>query len=77
MRENRLSGSEGGGAESNRLFLPLSVEVSGHLALSTNYSDFLRSHPCHDGRHSKRMKIYSLFQGGGRDSARGMFRRHT
>ena len=24
MRENRLSGSEGGGAESNRLFLPLS-----------------------------------------------------
>ncbi len=25
MRENRPSGSEGGGAEANRLFLPLSV----------------------------------------------------
>ncbi len=28
MRENRQSGSEGGGAEANRLFLPL-FEMSG------------------------------------------------
>jgi len=27
MRENRLSGSEGGGAETNRFFLPLSLRA--------------------------------------------------
>ncbi len=29
MRENRLSGSEGGGAERNQLSLPLSGEIGG------------------------------------------------
>jgi hypothetical protein len=29
MRETRLSGSEGGGAETNRLFLPLSPPCGG------------------------------------------------
>jgi len=35
MRENRQSGSEGGGAETNRLSLPLSLEhVAALLDLS-------------------------------------------
>ena len=35
MRENRLSGSEGGGLESNRLSLPLSltVDLINHLTV--------------------------------------------
>ena len=51
MRENRPSGSEGGGAETNRLFLPLYIRrassaknVSSQLAISPlrNISYWLR-----------------------------------
>ena len=36
---------------------------------------FLRSRPCQRGWHNKRMKIYSPFEGGWRESARGMSHR--
>jgi hypothetical protein len=35
MREIRLSGSEGGGAESNRLFLPLSKYTVNYIIYQT------------------------------------------
>jgi len=36
MRENRPSGSEGGGDETNRLFPPLSIEAAPVVAASVN-----------------------------------------
>ncbi len=35
MRENRLYGSEGGGAETNRLSLPLSTPTDGDMLTGT------------------------------------------
>ena len=46
MRENRKSGSEGGGAESNRLFLPLSLCQSSDCWTQ-------RTQNCHDGNHDQ------------------------
>jgi hypothetical protein len=44
MRENRLSGSEGGGAELNRLSLPLSKNKTKSTKIWRNTTHYLLSY---------------------------------